>query len=160
MKSANHLFRGFTLIELMLSLGIMTAIFGISSILLSNLIPKANLSSVVETLKAEIRQQQLAAMTNEKDSSDLAADYGVLISSSEYSMFAGTNYNPLPNDSFTTKVPETIELSTDFIDSVVIFEKGSGEILNYNENNKTITITDSISNQSVSIVLNKYGVPE
>jgi len=141
-------------------MGIATVIFAITSIILSSLIPKANLNSFTEVLKAEIRQQQLAAMSGEKDVSDSAVNYGVLFSEDQYTLFAGTTYDPVPVDSYTTQAPEALGISTDFANNAVIFEKGSGEVQNFDSDNRTITITDSLSKQSKTITLNKYGIPE
>lgn len=152
--------RGFTLIELLLTMGIVSVIFAITSIILSNIIPRANLNLVEETFKAEIRQQQLQAMTGEKDSTDQAVEYGVMLDTNHYSLFPGITYSPLPSDSYTTQVPENIEFTTTFANSVLIFDKGSGEVLNYDENNNQIIITDTSNNETKVLIFNRYGIPE
>lgn len=160
-RISNRIFNsGFTFIELMLSMGIIAMLFGISSIILSNLIPRANLNSVYEILKAEVRQQQLFSMSGEKDLSDQAVEYSLLVESNQYTLFPGTVYDPLPIDSIIVEVPESIQISTDFLNNVVSFERTSGEVLNYDINNRTITIFDTLTNQSKTIILNQYGIPE
>lgn len=160
MKPAFSFSRGFTLIELLLTMGIAAAIFGISSIILSNLIPRANMTSVFEVLQAEIRQQQLNAMIGEQNSGGDADEYGVLIQADQYVLFSGTVYSPLPSDAITVDLPDSVQLSTNFTDSVIIFNRQSGEVLNYDPSLRTVTVTDSLTHEVRSLTLNRYGVPE
>lgn len=151
---------GFTLIELLLAMGIAAVLFGISSILLSNIIPRANMHAVFEVLQAEIRQQQLNAMVGERDANNDNNHYGVLIEESQYVLFSGTNIDPLPSDAITIPVPNTIQLSTNFPNNVIIFERLSGEIINYDSSARTISVTDTLTHESKSLRFNAYGVPE
>lgn len=160
MSNSHRLMTGFTLVELLLAMGIATVIFGISSILLSNLIPRASLNSTHEVLKAEIRQQQLSAMTGKKDGSGQANSYGVLIEQDKYTLFSGSEFSPLPVDSIVVDLPSTISLSTNFPNNVIIFERGNGEISNFDPTAKTITIVNSLTGESRNITLNRYGLPE
>lgn len=150
---------GFTLIEMLLSIGIVAVLFLISAIVLINIIPRTNVTAATEILRAELRQQQLQAMTGKTDSGGSAAEFGILIESNQYTLFPGTTYSPLPSGSVTVSLPSTISLSTTFANSVIIFEQGTGEVLNYDANADRITISDTEGTQPVTIEINKYGIP-
>lgn len=150
---------GFTLVEMMLTMGIIAILATISSLLLTGLIPKASLVSASEQMIAEIRQHQFKAMIGDSlGSGAQARSKGIKIESNQYIFFEGDTFNPSSATNYTIAMEEPLSLGTNFGNQVVVFEKGSGEILNYQPNSATITIQNSSNNQAVSIKFNAYGV--
>ncbi len=149
---------GFTLIELLLVMGIITLLFSISTLLLSNLIPKASQTSGVEVLIADLRQQQAKAMEGETSGETTAQAYGIKFSAHEYIVFRGTTYSAAATDNFALAIDEPLQLSTTFPNQEVAFTKGSGEIISFVPGSNTITISDAQGGSSTTLVLNQYGV--
>ncbi|HNQ17122.1 MAG TPA: prepilin-type N-terminal cleavage/methylation domain-containing protein, partial [Candidatus Woesebacteria bacterium] len=54
---------GFTVLELMLTLSILGVLFALTVVNLTNLIPKANTRAAAEVLVADLREQQMKAMS-------------------------------------------------------------------------------------------------
>lgn len=152
--------RGFTLIEILLTLAIIAMLFSISSVLLSNIIPKANVESVAETLLSEIRHQQLRSMSGDIDSTGNANQFGIYISGQSYTLFEGSNYNPLATSNIVYNLDSPTQISTNFPGQVIIFNRGSGEIANYSAGSASITITDTMTSSSRILNYNLYGIPE
>lgn len=150
----------FTLIELILVVLIIAVLTSIVSLTLSNLIPRANLSTTTEILLAEIRQQQSRAMSREKNQYQEASEYGVYIEQNQYTLFSGTSYNPSNSSNLITEIPAPLELSSNFPSQTIIFAKGSGEIINFVDGQNVITVTDTVSNQIKTLNFNPYGIPE
>jgi type II secretory pathway pseudopilin PulG len=149
----------FTLVETMLIMAIIGLLFGISSVLLSRLVPRANLVSSTETLTAELRSQQLRAMTGEKNAANQADQHGIYLEGNQYTLFSGSSFNPSATDNLVTALNSSVQLSTNFPDQSVVFARGGGEILNFNPSANTITLTDTLSGETRTIIFNSYGIP-
>ncbi len=156
-KSANQRRLGFTLIELMLVMGIIAILFAISTILLSGLIPKASFTAELEVLNSQLRQQQLKAMAGAGES-ESRSDFGVYFSSNAYTLFSGEAYDPAAANNFVLEVEEPNQLQTTFNNQQVVFLAGSGEVANFNQTNNTITIRNTVTQEEKVITINRYGV--
>ncbi len=150
--------RGFTLIELMLVMGIISVLMVISSLLLLNLIPRASLKSQTEILVSQVRSQQLKAMSGTAYNTEEPSIFGVYIEPQSYTLFRGLVYDPLAEDNYQMTVDEPIQLSTTFPSQQIIFAAGSGEILNFDPANSSITIHNTQNSESTVINFNQYGV--
>lgn len=150
---------GFTLIEALLVMGIIAVLTTISSLLLTGLIPKASLTSASEQLIAETRQHQFKAMIGETIGvGSQPQNKGLKIETHRYIFFEGNTYDPNSLTNIYINIEDPLSVETTFVDQVVVFEKGSGQILNYNPNQAVITITNSSNNEVVELEFNKYGV--
>lgn len=150
---------GFTLVEMMLTMGIIAILATISSMLLSGLIPRSSLVSATEQFTAEVKQHQYKAMIGENlgvDSDD--RNKGIKIEPHQYIFFEGEVFNPSAETNYAVLLEEPLSIESNFADQTLIFEKGSGEILNFNPDLNTITISNASNNDSVSITFNEYGV--
>jgi len=150
----------FTLIELILVVLIIAVLTSIVSISLSNLVPRANLTTTTEILLAEIRQQQLRSMNKEKNEVQQASEYGIFIEQQQYTLFTGSTFDENNPNNLITEIPLPLELSTNFPNQVIVFAQGNGEILNFMENQNTISVVDTNDNRTKTLNLNSYGVPE
>lgn len=153
--------QGLTLIELLLTMGIISVLMTISSLLLLNLIPRASLKAESEVFISQLKHQQLKAMTGAAragDGADEPSLYGIYIQDHAYTLFSGQVYDPLSADNFEVIVEEPISLSTSFPQQQIVFSAVSGEVQNFDANNNTITISDSQTNRDTIININQYGV--
>ena len=137
MKKVPRVQSGFTIIELMVSIGILAIIFALSSINLSGLPQSSSQSAAIDTLLSDIRSQQTQAMASNVSS-------GI--------HFGTTNYTLTPSN-FTVDLDPGITFSNvTFSGGNLIFAAGSGE---------TTSGSFSLATDQVNITkvinINKYG---
>ena len=157
---------GFTLVELMIVIGIILILFGLSWINFTSLPSRATLQTDSVALINDLKSQQMLAMTGDTGvGSTQQSDYGIHFESTSYTLFKGGSYtsgafgNSPPielgnaNLSFTDNLPVSAN-------DTIVFKKGSGEIVDYDKWEPTkaiVTITDSLTGNTKGIKLNKYG---
>lgn len=148
---------GFTLTELSVFTGIFLVLL---TLVLINLIrpnSQASLTTTTNQLIADLKSQQLKAMSGDSDGSNSPSSYGVYIEATRYILFRGTSYSVSEPSNFSVSVTSPLSLSTLFPNSWVVFTVGSGEIDIFSQGQNTVTVTDSVSGQSQIIQLNLYG---
>lgn len=139
--------------------GIMCVLLAIASLNLSNIAPKASLDGRVQTLIADIKQQQIKAMTGEITNAGSPDNYGIYFSGNKYTLFHGNSYSPVATDNYVVNFDD-VNIISSFPASSIIFKKNSGEIINFQPGKNTITITHTYYNLTKIITLNKYGAIE
>jgi type II secretory pathway pseudopilin PulG len=144
--------KGFTVVELLLTIGIFIVLTSIATVSLGKFERNASLSSEVNTIIPDVKEQQIKAMAGDGEGSGSISDYGIHISSTSYTLFRGT-YVAGSSSNFVVSLPANIQLSTTFPSSELIFTKGSGEVAGPN----TITLTDMTNSATKTITINKYG---
>jgi type II secretory pathway pseudopilin PulG len=149
--------RGFTVIELLLGISIFIILLGIVTLNLNTAKTQTSLSATVETLTADLSQQQLKAMIGDTEGRTTSDTYGIHFDTDSYTLFHGT-YSVSESTNFSINMPDTQQVTTEFPGDQIIFEQGSGEIVGYNENDDTIIIQDTQTNQQRVLELNKFGV--
>ncbi len=141
---------GFTIIELLVTMGIIAVLFGISSIGLSMLIPNTSQSLSYDSLVNDIRAQQTLAMSS-------GMSHGIYFESNSYTLFEGDSYAGGSNK-LVVPLGDSVNISNvTFAGNQVVFQPGSGDILNYSSNNDSVTLTNSVSDKAIVIKVNKYG---
>ena len=136
----------------------MGVLLTLSSILLMDLIPKTSLTVTVERLVADLRYQQLMAMSGHTEQAGVGQNYGVYFATDKYILFGGDTYDPDDTSNFQQLVEAPLAIATGFPDEQVVFVRASGEIVNYVPDEDWVKVTDSITGREVTIKLNKYGV--
>lgn len=132
----------FTLVELMIGIGIIAIIFTFSSINLLSLQHKTTLNQQVELVASDLRSQQLASMTG----------------SSEGIHFDTNSYTLIGTSSYVIDLPPTLTFTNiNLPDSEIVFQNGSGEIKDFNNTKNTFSLTDS-GGESKTFTLNALGV--
>lgn len=154
-RSQNN--RGFTVIELLLSMTIFAILTAIVVLNLNTAQHKATISSTLETLISDISQQQINAMVGETEGRVQAATYGINFASTKYILFHGT-YNANDATNFSITLPTVQTVTSTFPSSQLIFSQGSGEIQAFDPAKNTITLNDTTSGEQKVITINKYGV--
>lgn len=150
---------GFTLVEILIIMGILAILFTISSLNLSNTVPKNDLSNATELLVIDLKQQQLSALTGNTEGQAINSNYGIYFTTGSYTLFRGSSYNANDPANFNVHLGD-INTSTTASGSIIIFEKNSGQILNFQPSGNTITLTHSNIGQTATITINKYGIIE
>lgn len=124
--------KGFTIIELVVVLGIFATITAIGYIRSVDIARRAPITATVDTFIADLRGVQTQAMIGASQGS-----YGISLPS--------------------YPAPANITISTTFPGSVIEFTKGSGDIAGFTAGNNTVTITQTLSGEHKTLTINHYG---
>jgi prepilin-type N-terminal cleavage/methylation domain-containing protein len=147
---------GFTLVEILLVMGLIAIIGGLTTINLIQPQRTASLSGTVATLVADLRGQQIKAMGGDKVSASTAQAHGLHVQSDRYTLFKGTTYSGADTDNFVVMMDPGITLSTtNMPSSQLVFTKGTGAVTGFTS---APTITVSSDGDSNVISLNRHGV--
>ncbi|MCA9372627.1 prepilin-type N-terminal cleavage/methylation domain-containing protein [Candidatus Woesebacteria bacterium] len=160
-KLLTHRRSGFTLLELMLTLAILGVLFALTVVNLTNIIPTASTRSAGEVLVADLREQQMKAMSGYEAITGGASDYGIYFDTDHYVLFTGDSYTEGAQENFEINLQGGLEFdTTDLPLSMIVFSKGSGEVMNYSSTYHTITIDNVVSKESRTLLFNQLGVFE
>ncbi len=124
--------QGFTIIELLIVMGIFAALTAIGYIRSVDIERRAPIGATVDTLIADLRGVQTKAMI-------------------------GVNQNSYRISIPSYPAPAHITISTTFPGSVIEFAKGSGDITGFTAGNNTVTITQTLTGEHKIITINRYG---
>ena len=144
---------GFTLPELLMVMGILVVLFSFVSQSLLGGQHQVSVNSTVSQLIADIKLQQSKAMWGDTEGRATADSYGIYLNSNQYILFHGSAYSSGDPDNIPVSLDNNITVSPA---QAFIFAQGSGEIIGYDSNADTITIS-SISD-SKTLEFNQYGV--
>lgn len=144
---------GFTIIEMVVALGIFATLTAIGYIRSVDIERRAPIGALSDTVIADLRGQQTKAMAG-----DLGVNHGIHFQFNEYTLFKGAAYNALDPSNAVTVLPTNITFSSvTFPDASVIFSKGSGDIAGFTAGNNTVTITQTLTGESKTVSINQYG---
>ena len=140
---------GFTLIELMVSMGILLILFALTTINLTRLPSSASQSSSYDRLVSDLRGQQTKAMVGYG-----AETYGVHFESASYTLFTRT----YGTDNYTINLDPNITFTgVTFPNSQVVFASGSGDVIGATG---SASISNSVTGEVKTLRLNRYGTTE
>ncbi len=153
--------KAFTLIEVIIVMGIVSIILGFTIINLFSSEHQNSLNTTIDTFVADLRSEQLKAMLGDTDGTGVNGAYGVYLgtgNSPAYTLFQGTSYSS-STDKFTINLSNNIVIAaTTFPNSQIVFNQGSGEVANYTPGSNTITIENPLNNTQKTLTINQYGV--
>lgn len=153
---------GVTLIELLVVIGLLAVFFSLSVINITQLIPKSHLSTTVDVLIADLKQQQQKAMSGETGTASASGEaqpHGVHIDANQYVLYSGIVYDEMSSSNSAFPLSQPVLLSSTFVANDILFNKGSGEISGYTSSESArITVTDTVQNRQKVIQLNQLGV--
>lgn len=151
----NH--KGFSLLELIVSITIVSILFALVIINLLNVKQKASLSTSIDTLITDIRNQQLKAMVGDTEGQSSMSNLGIYFATDRYTLFHG-NYSPTDPSNFTITLGDNIVFGNiSFPSSQVVFASKSGEVIGVT-GNQTIVVQDSQEQEQKTLTVNKFGV--
>ncbi len=148
---------GFTLIELVVVMGILLMLFGFASFSLVNVQRKTSVSSTADNLVSDMATQQTKAMLGAGSSG--GDSYGIYFQSDKYTLFKGTTYSASDPNNFTVSLDLGITFSNiTFPASLLIFSSATGEINGFSAGQNTVTLHDTQGTKTETITVNRYGV--
>lgn len=151
--------KGFSLLEVMITVTIMALMFGIVTFNLLRTQNNTSAQSNLDKLVSDIRAQQGKAMTGATEGRTTTDSYGIYFLSNQYVLFHGSSYNPNDTSNYTVNLPEDVEIqSTTLPGNTLIFSVLSGEIMGFFQSSNTITLRSVNTNQQTTVTLNRYGV--
>lgn len=153
-----NLQKGYSFIEVLLILSITGILFGFITINLLNAHRQTSKASLITTLTTDLKSQQFKTMTGTTGGQMIEDNYGIYIGPTFYTLFHGSVYNAADTSNLVVNSENNIQLTTTFPSSIIVFQKGSGEIKNYNSSANTITLFDTTNNTNQTITINKYGI--
>lgn len=149
---------GFTLVDLLLAIGLMITVFSFTTVNLLNLQNKPLLDAHTQKLFADLKSQQNKAIAGDAAGGSASSEWGIHIEQNKYTLFKGTVYLSSDANNFSVDMDSNTSLATTFANNIVVFNKISGEILNYTTGADTITVSNKTSGKSRTIRLNTLGV--
>lgn len=148
--------KGYTIIELLIVMGIFAIFFGFASLNLLGVRSKTSLATTTDVLVSDLRSQQVKSMTGDTGGGPQNINYGIYFTPNSYVLFKGT-YSAADPTNFTVNLDEAT-IATTFAGSLITFNKGSGEVVDFDPNGRTIRLTSTSSGASKVIVINRFGV--
>ncbi len=145
--------KGFTLAEIMIVIGIMVVLAGLSSVAFVGFLNYQSLDNDVYSALSHIQKARSLASNSYNFS-----EYGVRVSSTSLSVFQGKTYSP-------ASTTLTFNLSSKVIVSTLSLSNGSTEFYFNKVTGKpnatgTITFKLNSSTTTKSIIINSTGLPE
>jgi prepilin-type N-terminal cleavage/methylation domain-containing protein len=153
MNAKDHKQKGFTIIELIITMGILAIITSLATINLLNAQHIASIDSTTTTLISDLKQQQLKAMVGDTEGRVAADQYGIHFDADKYVLFHGS-YDPTDTSNFVVELEGTLSFTNISGDGNIIFSQGSGESSGLNP----IVLKDDQTNKQKTITTNVYGV--
>ncbi|KKS98184.1 MAG: hypothetical protein UV73_C0003G0126 [Candidatus Gottesmanbacteria bacterium GW2011_GWA2_43_14] len=148
---------GFSLIELTIVMSILILLYAVVSLNLSNARPRSSLNTQITTLSADLRQQQLKALSGQANGGT-ASEYGIYFSENSYTLFAGTSYSSSdPSNHVINLNDDLIFNNINLPQQSVIFSAGTGEAAVYDAGQNSVSLLNSVTNVSRMLTLNAWG---
>lgn len=148
--------RGFTIVELLLIMGIISILVGIVTINLLKVQHNTSVSTAVDTLIADMKGQQVKAM-NGASAGSSGDSYGISFQGNKYVLFHGST-DPHDSTDFSVPLDTNISISsTTFPSNTVVFLQRSGEVCASSCSN-TIVVSNTAGSEQLKIDVNRYGV--
>ncbi len=150
--------QGFTLIELIVVLGVAATLMAFASSNLLNFQRHTHIATTISTFVTDWYAQRQRAMIGDTQGRSSTDSYGIYFQTGQYTLFHGATYNANATDNIVIPFESPIQVSSTTIpSSTVVFTKGSGEVVGYVSTQNSMTLTNTSSNEQVTIVFNQYG---
>ena len=146
---------GFTLIEILIAIGILTVLAALTVINLGQPQVTASLQGATETLVADLKGQQLQAMAGDNNGTASQQMHGLVVASNHYTLFAGASFDSGDTTNFDVTPGGAITFTSTLTDDQIQFAKGSGEVSGYDSGHNTITVHNGSDSKTVTI--NRLG---
>jgi len=150
---------GFSLIEVLIVIGISLVLFGAITFNLFRVQSKSTIRANSDTIASDLRSQQTKAMTGATEGRSSPDSYGVYFLQDRYVLFHGTSYDPNDSSNFVINLPSNTQITnTTFPNNTAIFSALSGEVLGAPQSGYSVTIKTVNVNDQTTITVNRLGV--
>lgn len=150
--------RGFTLVEMLITLGIIAVILSFSSVSLLSSRNRSSFASAMTVILTDLNSQRLKAMSGDTEGAAPPAGYGIYFGSDGYTLFRGVSFSAADPANFDINLDPGQNFSAvGFPGSSVVFLAGSGEISGFSPGQATFTLNDSLEKVAATVVLNQFG---
>lgn len=137
--------------EMLIVVLIIAMVFAISSVNLGRPQVDASIDTTVDELVADLKSQQMLAMSGEQGSAAAQQPQGIFVQSNNYILFAGSSFSAGDANNFTVSGKQGISYATTLPSGRVIFNKGTGDVSGYANGSNTIIVSSSGSTKTISI---------
>jgi len=155
---------GFSIIELILVIAILSIILGITTTTLFRPVAKANLDTVSIDIFSLLRQAQNRAINTDTSGDPQSNEYGIHFETDSYTLFKGSVYSSGDSSNFIVTTKNNISISPSLpCPSLpedcnnVVFKKISGEVLGFDPASNTICVTETGTNKAALFIINFVG---
>jgi len=149
---------GFTLTELIITLGILTILTGLTSVNLLGFYAKNTLNTSIPTLISDLKHQQLKAMVGDTEGKTSHDAYGIYFQPDRYTLFQGPTYSISGTVNFDIVLNSDLQFSNIILpSSQIVFASGSGEVVNYNQSFDYVTLKNVNTDETKTVRINQYG---
>jgi type II secretory pathway pseudopilin PulG len=131
---------GFTLVELLIIIGLFTILSSFAVINLIRPQTKASLDSTTTVLISDIKEQQLKSMIGDGEGGS-ADTYGIYFGSTSYTLFKGGTYSSSDPNNFIVNMEGAGTFTNTLPSNQMVFQRRSGEVVSFSSPNNIITIT-------------------
>ena len=157
--------RGFSIIELVLVIALLSIILAITTVTLFRPVAKANLDTVSTDIFSILREAQNKAINTDTSGDVQSNDYGIHFETNSYTLFKGTAYNAGDSSNFKVDTTSNIVLSPTLPCpsppgdcNNIVFQRVSGEVLAYDDVNNTVCVSETSTNKQTLLIINFLGV--
>jgi prepilin-type N-terminal cleavage/methylation domain-containing protein len=158
-NKSENLKNGFTLIELMIVMGLSSILFGLIIFNLGRFQNSSTQHATTDSLVSDIRNQQSKAMLGDTEGGIDSSNYGIYFYADRYILFRGDTFNSNDPNNFEIELPPSLSFqSTSFPGNQIVFEKLSGEITGFTPGSDSVTVRAININRDFVITINRYGV--
>lgn len=149
---------GFSIPELIVAIGIFATLFGITAINLLGTQRISTQDTAIDTLIADLSQQQIKAMTGETEGEGSISSYGIYFEPTQYTLLKGGVFVSGASSNFVVKLDSSLRFqSITFPSSMVVFDAGSGEVSNFVSSSASIQILNTTNGSLKTININRHG---
>jgi prepilin-type N-terminal cleavage/methylation domain-containing protein len=145
--------RGFTLVELIIVITVFTTLLLIATVNLVTVKQKSSLTTSVDVLVADMKQQQIKAMVGDTEGRGAANSYGVHFGTNTYVLFYGASYSSGDAGNLVVNLGDNVSFVNSPSD--LIFTQISG---NLQGGATAVTIKEGTTTIEKTVTINRYGV--
>jgi prepilin-type N-terminal cleavage/methylation domain-containing protein len=142
---------GFTLIELLVVIIIIILLFALSTINLGSSVNNASLSTTTNTLLADIKSQQILAMSGGGSGQ---SSFGLYFQANSYTLFSGNNFSISDPNNYVVNL-NGVSITNNLPSSQLDFQPGDGSVGGFISGDNTITLSSMTTSKHISV--NRFG---